>query len=548
MLRSIINPWIRSHATLVTFCGLFIGCFILFAGLKQQPVFFDGDPFYHAKITQLMIERHGIVKDFPWMPGSILDKSFIDHHLLYHALLVPFVLVIGDPLAAIRIASIFFAALCVAIFFLFIKSCSARLPLVFTLTLLTSQLFITRINLDKAPAISLIALIVWLYALTHKKNVLLFFTSFFYVWLYSAWPILIIASFLWCITDGITQNIGDCTHNSKNLLHPHLYSPLTICLCGLLVGIIINPYFPTNIFFYKTLYLSIALLTKGVTFGIGSEWLPISPVSIIQSNILFGVLFLCTLSWSVIQILHVCKKDFSQSPILTPSSLSHISLFFGAFSILLFFFTMKSQRMSEYFIPISTCFIALSLSDLIPSIASLKEVIKCMSPKHFVHIKIFVSMLCMVAVGYAIQTNLEGYQALYAYTTDHTSYSFHSMQRLSEYMKRTVPANSIVATNDWSYFSQLFYYASEYRYLWGLDPTLTHDADPKRYDTLFSLMSSNKNGESVSEILKKDFGASYLVIAKRDGAIQGSFSSAVAKNKTFKKLYEDEDSILYAIL
>ena len=530
MIPTTVRQWMRSRIVLVTFCALLVGSFILFSWLKQEPVFFDGDPFYHAKVAQLMIERGNIIKEFPWMPGSILEQTYIDHHFLYHAVLIPFILATGDPLVAIRIASIFFASMLIACFYLFLRSCSVRLPLLYTLILFASQSFITRVNLDRAPAASLLVLLLWLYALMRKKHTLLFCVSFFYVWFYNAWPLAFVASFLWCTTNAAIHN---------RLFDVRMYASFAVCTSGLLTGIIINPYFPVNIIFFKTLFLSIVIFTQGVAFGIGEEWFPASPLSFIQSNIMFGILYLCAVSWSLACIMR------SRNAI--SSSLSHTVLFFGSFSILLFLATVKSQRMAEYFIPIGTCFIALSLSDLLPRRSLFKEAAARIAGTQFIPLKIVGSMACMVAFTYMLVMHIEAYQSLYAYTTHHTRFSFRSMQNLGEYMKRAVPTNSIVATNDWSFFSQLFYYADHYRYLWGLDPTLTHDMNPKRYDTLYSLMARNTGGESAAEILRTEFNASYLIIAKQDGAPQGVFPAAIAKNKSFKKLYEDEDALLYAI-
>ena len=231
MIQTTVRQWMRSRIVLVTFCALLVGSFILFSWLKQEPVFFDGDPFYHAKVAQLMIERGNIIKEFPWMPGSILEQTYIDHHFLYHAVLIPFILATGDPLVAIRIASIFFASMLIACFYLFLRSCSVRLPLLYTLILFASPSFITRVNLDRAPAASLLVLLLWLYALMRQKHTLLFCVSFFYVWFYNAWPLAFVASFLWCTTNAAIHN---------RLFDVRMYASFAVCTSGLLTGIIIN--------------------------------------------------------------------------------------------------------------------------------------------------------------------------------------------------------------------------------------------------------------------------------------------------------------------
>ncbi len=540
--------WLKRNSTLIAACIILVGTFILFAWLRQEPVFLDGDPFYHAKMAKLMIEWQDAVKEFPWIPGSILEQHFTDHHFLYHVLLVPFVLAIGDPLIAVRIASIFFASVFIACFYLLLKRFSVRNPLAYTLLLLISPTFISRINLDKAPATSLIVLMVGLYALLAKKRFLLFGISFLFVWLYDAWPILLVASLLWCFTHIIAHQMQSHTYSLASFFNPRNYTPFTWCLAGIVAGIVINPYFPDNISFFKTHLISIALVTKGLAFGIGQEWFPVDPFTFIHSNIFFSILWLCAISWVIVQLLSVAGRLLLPDSARTPSAHSHAALFFGIFSVLLFLLTVKSQRMAEYFIPIGIFFIACSLRDLMGAFSwtDIRHAFTRMHSKSLMALKVLGSMAILITTTYIISIHTAEYQQFLRVTREARIYPFHSMQRVGEYMSAHIARNAIVVTNDWSYFPQLMYYADSQRYVWGLDPTFTYDVDPKKYNLLFSIVRGEKNG-TAAELLKKEFSASYVLFAKQDKQPLQHFAIQAARNASFIKEYEDAEAILYAI-
>jgi hypothetical protein len=69
----------------------------------------DPDGFYHAEISALMSRGQLIFAEFPWMQFSTLQTNFTDHHFLYHALLIPFVLIF-PPLIGAKIATVILTA------------------------------------------------------------------------------------------------------------------------------------------------------------------------------------------------------------------------------------------------------------------------------------------------------------------------------------------------------------------------------------------------------------------------------------------------------
>lgn len=556
MALTTILSWLKARKTATTFFTLLIGVFALFSWLKQAPIFLDGDPFYHAKVAQLMIEQHGIVKEFPWMPGSILAEHYYDHHLLYHVALIPFVLVIGDPLIAVRIATIFFGALFVACFYLLLRSLKTATPLAFTLLLLASPTLVARLNLDKAPATSLLVLFGGLYALHARKPIILAGIAFIYVWLYDAWPLLLVATFIWCYADACSSVMRSGANSFKDLLIKSLKSfffparliPLAACTAGILTGIILNPYFPNNLSFFKTHLISIALVTNGISFGIGQEWFPADVLTFIRSNLLFFILWIGAVSWILIQL-----SDRVRTMCIPPQTrlrpcVDTPTLFFGMLSIIFFFYTLKSQRMAEYFIPFGTTFAALAFRNVAAALSRplFAEIVGVLKDARFIPFKMIVGIAVVIGTSFTANEIARSYESLHHNAGDSGRYAFHSLERVGGYMESHLSPESIVATHDWSYFPQLLYYADSFRYLWGLDPTFTRDVNPEKYDLLFSVMKGEKK-DMLAQNLRQQFDASYLLTLKDGSPRSESLTALLKKDSLFKKIYEDSEALLYAI-
>src|SRR5437867_7520575 len=133
--------------------------FLLFAGISAfvqfQPSFRDPDTYYHIKMSQLIAE-HGIVRTFPWLPFTSLAARFADQHFLYHALVLPFLVVLG-PLMGMKAASVAFAAAAMTAFVRLLETYAVRHAWAYGVVLATWGSFMSRLNLAKAPALFLVA-------------------------------------------------------------------------------------------------------------------------------------------------------------------------------------------------------------------------------------------------------------------------------------------------------------------------------------------------------------------------------------------------------
>ena len=279
-----------------------------------------------------LIRQYGLRVPFTWLPLSILNQdAFYDHHLLYHVYLSLFA---GGSdqamLVAAKWASVFMpAAAFVAIWWL-LRGQQVRYAAIWALGLFAvSEAFLYRMSMPRAQAASLLVLALGLHWLLQRKFVWLIPLGFLYVWLYNAFPLLIVIAVVYAVATFLTERRIEW----KAVIYPGV---------GIALGLIINPYFPQNITFIVN-HLVPKIGELGVS--VGNEWYPYDTWVLIENSgfalaaFLIGVF---ALIWR--------GQKFDRAT-LTAFALA---VFFGLL-------TFKSRRFIEYFPAFALIFAALSV-------------------------------------------------------------------------------------------------------------------------------------------------------------------------------------------
>lgn len=215
---------------------LWVG-FAAFLALVQfsTPDMPDNDGYYHIKLAYLM-RTQGLTPAFPWLPLSILNpREFYDHHFLFHTLLIPFTF--GDLRLGAKLAAVVFASLAFLSTWNLLKN--QRIPLAWLWAVglaAVSEAFIFRMSITRAQSLSLAVLMLGMDWLLRKKSARLAILAFLYVWLYDAFPLLLILAGIYGVSAWVLQGKPD-------------FRPLLFVGIGISAGLLINPYFPYNIVF-----------------------------------------------------------------------------------------------------------------------------------------------------------------------------------------------------------------------------------------------------------------------------------------------------------
>ena len=494
---------------------------------------FIGDPdgFYHAKISEF-ISQGILIKNLPWMQFATIRDNYTDHHLLYHLLLTPFVYISKNPLIAVKIATVVFAVAMVLVFYWLLKKFKIVYPFVFALLFITLEASSFRMGLIKANSLSLLVIWLLIYAMFWQKTWTMALLGFVFVWLYGGWPLAIMIFFIYFFTEKVYQHLNTnrlklfwykTIHvfdfkKSKKKNH-HIFLTL---LLGLLSGIIINPYWPHNLYFYYQQIIQIGVVNLGGQLQVGGEWYGTTFMHIISSLphifVLASLLFL---------VLFMNYKKISQK-----------TWFSFALTFIFLLLSIKSRRYIEYFSPFILLFTACAFTDVKKTLNW--EKIKKFWKENPKYLKIYLSL---AGTLFAILI----LPVIFSKTWDVAVPQTWSMQKFTaglDWLKQNTPAETLVFHGDWDEWPVLFYHNDHNYYIVGLDPTFMHnfDADLQRE---YADITTGKIKGIVSEKIIKDFGAEYVLVEKKDHA---EFVNNLDMDSFAELVYEDEEMIIYHLI
>ena len=524
----------------------------LFTWLGSSPTLGDGDSFYHAKMTQLIIQQKGPVKDFPWLPFTTLKNYYTDHHFLFHLYLIPFILIAHNPLIGIKIGTILLAAIFFMVFYWLLKKLEIKYALIFTFLPLTTSVLPLRLALAKAPASSLIILILGIFALIKQKKWLLFLISFIYVWAHGGWPTILIATLIYILAAALQECLELSPEPQKRLIGSfrfYLKSFLTsflkkenmaiifTCLAGLAAGLIINPYFPQNLNFYWVQTFKVAVINYQSKIGVGVEWLPYDPISLFKDNFLLTLFWLFVVCWFFLNYKKITETN--KQKIWT-----RVQLFLVIFSTVFFLYTVKARRMAEYFLPLSTLAITAVLNQGLKTMnwrewwQKLKNF--CWDNNFWVNHLLILTIL-VSGVTLLIEAQVHLYTNMKKFFVEQAR-PLDNFKGIAQFLKNNAAPRSIVFHADWSYFPMLMYYDDQNYYINGLDATFFYDQNPDLYN-LWRKIVEGKVSNGLAQTIKQNFNSQFVVVDTKNQ----NLDKILNQNNDFNEAYQDKDGKVYKI-
>ncbi len=508
---------------------LMLICLAVFSLLHFTPYLSDPDSFYHIKISEAMAEK-GIITEFPYLQSTILKNNFVDHHLLYHAYLIPFIKLLqfanSGTSAAIWGSKIGHLILNCFVFlgvFIFLKKFKVKYALILSTSMLLSAPFIFRMILIKAQPLSILLSLFCVYCIIKKKHLLLFVASFIYVWAYSAWFMVLLLGALYVIANSSSA----ISHQNKWLLNLKKFIQsclskenlklLAVIFSGLVAGLIINPYFPKNLYFYFVHIIQIGLINDK-SIRLGMEWYPFSPSEFIIA---------CLLPFAILILPAVFHLSYWKQMSVKSKFLLFVSLFF-------FIMTMRSKRHIEYFIPFSILAGGIGINDAL-SVKNIKadwEIIigkmkKFLSFKFLKYTALIAFSLSIISISFGLRAQSQ-------------IYPFFKLKNSATYLYNNSQDDETLLNLRWDMFPFLYYWNDKNYYATGLDPTFTYSLDKNLWKEYDKIVKGNITS-STSAVINEKFNAQYIIAFKYNEKFlkeAGSF---------FEKVYEDDDTFIYKI-
>ena len=299
----------------------------------------DYDGYYHIKWSRLLWEgmRDGhFPPSFRWLPQTTLNpQDYVDHHLFFHFLQIPFTW-FNDLRAGAKAAAWLYASLAVLSCYWLIVRYRIRYTLIWLLGLLAcSAPFLYRLNMAKAPPIAIIFMVIGIYLMFEKRYLLLLPLAFLFAWTYSLFVSLVGAALIWsCVMSWSERRVE--------------WRPFVWAFLGAAAGLIINPYFPKNVWLLIE-HVVIKATATGFTTDVGQEWYPYDSWYLLGS---------CAVAFAAMIVGYAAYDSSDRKRAAR-------SLFFLIFSTVLMIWSFRSRRWVEYWPPFAVLFAAFSLKPLL---------------------------------------------------------------------------------------------------------------------------------------------------------------------------------------
>ncbi|MFH1822586.1 MAG: hypothetical protein ABH830_02700 [Patescibacteria group bacterium] len=462
---------------------LFFLSILLFSWLQSAPVFSDPDAFYHAKMAELTKEQ-GFVSEFPWLQLTFLKNAYTDQHFLFHLLTIPF-LRFFEPLVALKIISILLSSMAIIVIAALLRYFKVKRVFWWALLLLTIAPFIMRLSLAKASPLALFLVLLGVYFIFKKKYISLFALAMVYVWSHGGFILIFFLSCLYLLLNNMYS-----WNQTRKLTWVGLGGPIATFF-GIILGLVINPYFPRNLEFYWYQVIEIGLVNYQKYFGVGAEWYPYNFIDLVgQVNFIFVLLLIAI----IIEIFRYHRPEFR-------------NWYFLMAIILFFFFTLKSRRYVEYFVPFAFIWSILVIDSYIWT-----ENFKKYWQRFLGYYKSH-KFLTGALTAYFVFAFFYGSVSSLYFTKERldAGADFYRFKVVGDYFRQNDISGKIIFHINWDEFPELFYHANENYYLAGLDPTFSYKYDAELFYS-WNNIATGKVKKKIGKIAKEKFGAEYIFI------------------------------------
>lgn len=457
------------------------------------PAILDNDGYYHIRWARMLRESFPRLPAFKALPLTTLDEQqYVDHHYLYHLLLIPFTF--GDLRIGAKLAAVVFSSLGIASVFALLVSYRVRYRWVWLAPLIaSSEPFLYRMSMTRAPAWSVALLGFGAYLILKRRPVLVALLSFVFVWSYSLFPLIM----AFAVAHAIAIYLSERRFEFRSILATGI---------GIIAGLIINPYFPKNL----SLFREHLLMKSGGTYpvDVGVEWYPYETWVIVGSSAVAFIIYFAGL----------LAFDF-RSRIRDPKP-----LFFLLVSTMFLVMAFKSRRFIEYWPPFAVAFTAFTIS---PKLETLRFA-WIGRPRDRVIAAIAAAVVSAIAIVGMCTTVI---QARVDVRSEANPFAY---QGASEWLANNTPAGSMVFNTDWDDFPMLFYYNPGNAYIVGLDPTYLYNRDQQLWKLYADITLGYRSDPA--PLIRDRFGAEYVFTDNE----HSDFMQVVEDSGDFEKVYEDK--------
>lgn len=468
--------------------------------LTRVEGFIGTDDYYHSRIAAQIIEQGRLRLNFPWLPMTILsNEQFVDHHLLYHLYVAPF-MTLGGITGAKLAQSLVFGAIAVA-FWSLLRTVKVHYAWLWTLGIVAvSTPFLYRMLMIRTQGAAVLVLLITLQVLFQRRYLWLILMAFAFTWLYNGFVLLPAIVGLHAVAVWITDR-------------RILWRPVAYTVAGVALGLVINPYFPQNIAFIVD-HLG-EKVDIGANVRVGNEWYPYTTGDLMDNSL--GAL-LALAAGILAGSFRKVGRDQIETTVLFVT-------------LLMLYMVFRSRRFIEYYPIFALLFCAIAWGR---SAIPWRDILPTWTPR-FVYKSAYPVMLALPIFLLAISTVRQVHADIQA------AKNFDYMRGASAWLIENTELDEMVFQTDWDDFTRLFFHNTHNAYLVGLDPTYLQVANPIVWNQWVAITQGLVDRPSV--LIQEMFGARYVVSDNSHEA----FSQDAESDPAMQLVYQDEHSQIWMI-
>lgn len=550
------RQWIETDAAMrriYLYFGLF-AIFLLMVFLQfSTPAICcgDWDGYYHIRWSSLLWENLSSGKwipEFTWLPLTVLNgQDYADHHFLFHLLQIPFLWFFAPVTAAKTAAVVYGGAAIFSVYWLMFRYGVDYLILWLVALLTCANSFFYRINMAKAPPLTIIYTIVGIYLFFERKYIWLLPLMFVFVWTYSLFPILFVAAVIWTIIIAWNERKFE-------------WRPIVYTFAGMVLGNVVNPYFPQNIGLFAEHFITKFKVGSDFAVSVGGEWYPFSGMELLMN---LPVALIAMVAGYIL----FYPKD---------GKLPEKSTFFLMFATILLAAQFRSKRYAEYFPPFAILFAAFSWKEFLVPLFQLPEDFQLEIAPYLDREKKtekqeayslakqslpwILGALLVVWMFYNIfglnTTNLAGerwkntpgLRSLFSINEGGLLGDIKGNEpndkykRATDWAKANIPAGERIFNCNWDDFPKLFFYDTTHNYVYGLDPNYLYSKNPEIYKSVMDITSGKI--DDPAPVIREKMGARFVF---SDAKENEDFIAKCLQSGWCEMDYEDDEARILKI-
>ncbi|MBS3127528.1 hypothetical protein J4410_00090 [Candidatus Woesearchaeota archaeon] len=446
----------------------------------STPYIIDKDGYVHSTYS-LTYDTH------------MVYSSYVDLNILYHLLLFPFV--VFDPMTGAKVSAMVFSLLFTLTLYFLLKKQEVLFPELWALSMFfATYMFLFRLSQPKAFPLGLCLLLLSYYCIRENKSFFLGVTSFVFVYVYPAFPLVLLLL----------------------ILHSFMYNKISLSLyksyfIGVIAAIIFNPFFPKNI---KILFYQI----------FGNIFLPSSELAGTEWSAFPSFFSFIEVTWPLLLLVLTGIFFYLSFP------KEKETLYFLILTLFFALAAYSSKRFVEYFVPFATLFIAISFSSFLKKryennffVFFTKKITK----------RAVLAILMLFLLFPAYQTISYAKENIYINIETKKPYAF---QQCAEWLAQHTEEGEIIFSH-WADYPVLYFYNQHNRYIVGFDPMFLYVYDKNLFYVYENLLLSKQPNPKI--MLQKKFNTKKVM----SPTYRKEFI-AYLLNNGFKPVYQDKYCVL----